>query len=55
MQASRLLPVACLVTSSALWGAVTVLNKALLSLVPAIPLLAIQLDTSRNLAILAGM
>ncbi len=46
MQASRLLPVICLVTSSALWGAVTVLNKALLAFVPAIPLLAIQLAAS---------
>lgn len=45
-QASRLSPVICLVAASALWGGATVLNKALLSSVPPVPLLVIQLAAS---------
>lgn len=46
MRTSRVFPVLCLVVSCALWGAVTVFNKALLSTVSPVPLLSIQLAVS---------
>ena len=45
-QAKSLPPALCLVAAAALWGAATVLNKALLSSVPPVSLLAMQLAAS---------
>jgi drug/metabolite transporter (DMT)-like permease len=46
MHTSRAWPVACLISSCALWGVITVFNKVLLAAIPAVPLLAIQLAVS---------
>lgn len=45
-QANGLPPILCLIVAAALWGAATVLNKALLSSIPPISLLVIQLTAS---------
>lgn len=43
---ARLIPVAQLIVACALWGGATVISKALLSSVPPVPLLALQLAPS---------